>query len=86
MRNCVLHVRCRHCVGRQWLSARTRPVFGIGNLKSVLDWPILIGPFAEYHIIPPVALTLDVKAGPHLTSFGNSGFGLRALFGLAVRL
>ena len=60
--------------------------FGLGNLRSVLDWPILIGPFAEYHIIPPVALTLDVKAGPHLTSFGNSGFGLRALFGLAVRL
>ena len=47
--------------------------------------PLLFGGFAEFHVTPPLALTVDVKAGPHLNTAGNV-FGMRILAGLAVRM
>ena len=51
-----------------------------------LTFPILAGPFAEFHITPPLAVTLDTKVGPHLNSSGGQIFGLRILAGVAYRL
>lgn len=60
---------------------------GIGGVRDVvMDWPLLLGPFVEFHITPPVALTLDVKAGPAFASSGGTEVGLRALMGVAYRL
>ena len=63
--------------------------FGSGDFpgstdKAALDVPLLIGPFAEFHVTPPLAITLDIKVGPHLSTDANK-FGLRANLGVAYR-
>ena len=50
--------------------------------------PILIGPMAEWHFSPELALTADFKFGPHIMTdeyYDNSHFGIRFLLGLAYR-
>jgi hypothetical protein len=56
---------------------------GTGN--AVLYWPLLVGPILEFHVTPPLALTFDVKVGPHLATH-DTDFGLRAHLGVAYRL
>ena len=53
--------------------------------KAFFIAPLLFGGFAEFHVTPPLALTIDVKFGPHLNTAGTT-FGMRVLAGLAVRL
>ena len=46
--------------------------------------PILFGPMAEFHLTPPLAVTLDLKVGPHINT-GGTVFGIRLLAGAAYR-
>ncbi len=50
--------------------------------------PILIGPMAEWHFHPDLAVTADLKFGPHIMTddFYGTRFGARFLVGLAYRL
>jgi hypothetical protein len=61
---------------------------GAGNKGLVFDVPLLLGPFIEFHVTPPLALTLEAKAGPYFTSEANrqTGFGMRTSLGIAYRL
>ena len=47
--------------------------------------PLLVGGFVEWHVTPVLALTADLKFGPHLNTTGTI-FGMRVLAGMAVRL
>lgn len=49
-------------------------------------FPILIGPIFEFHVTPPLALTVDMKLGPHINSAGGTIFGLLMMAGIAYRL
>lgn len=61
---------------------------GFGNKGLVFDVPLLLGPFIEFHVTPPLALTFEAKAGPYLTSESGqkTSFGMRASMGIAYRL
>ena len=61
---------------------------GFGNRDLVFDVPLLLGPFVEFHVTPPLALTFEAKAGPYLTSqtARTTSLGLRASMGIAYRL
>ncbi len=48
--------------------------------------PILVGAVVELHLAPPVAVTFEVKVGPHLDTHAGTAFGLKALSGIAIRL
>jgi len=52
------------------------------------DNAILIGPFIEFHVTPPLALTFEAKAGPYFTTEGReqTDLGLRTTLGIAYRL
>ncbi|MEE2903072.1 MAG: hypothetical protein VYC39_12135 [Myxococcota bacterium] len=61
---------------------------GFGNRDLVFDVPLLLGPFVEFHVTPPLALTFEAKAGPYLTTqtARETSLGLRASMGIAYRL
>lgn len=44
--------------------------------------PLLFGPVFEYHATPNVAITFDMKLGPHITA--SSDFGSGTQFGIRV--
>lgn len=52
---------------------------------TALVWPLLFGPVIEFHPIPELALTADLKFGPHINSnpANNVNFGARMLVGVA---
>lgn len=54
--------------------------------NGALAWPLLAGGFIEYHVAPPVALTLDAKIGPYFVTSGGVLLGLRVHAGVAYRL
>lgn len=54
---------------------------------SGLVVPLLFGPVAEYHVSPPLAVTLDAKLGPIFYSGGGGAdFGLKVMVGVAYRI
>ena len=57
-----------------------------GTAGSTFNVPILIGAIAEYHVTAPLGLTLDVKAGPHMSTADGIAFGMRAMLGIAYRI
>jgi hypothetical protein len=61
---------------------------GAGNKDLVFDSTLLIGPFAEFHVTPPLALTFEAKAGPYFTTSSGkqTSLGLRTTLGIAYRL
>jgi hypothetical protein len=61
-------------------------VLGINGDRAFLRLPILIGPTLELHATPPLALTLDVKAGPSFVTGGETIFGFRLMAGVAYRM
>jgi len=58
---------------------------GVGGSGARFDVPILVGPFVEFHPIPPLAVVFDLKAGPHLATSGGTAFGLRTHLGIGYR-
>lgn len=54
--------------------------------SSGLAFPILVGPIAEYHLSPPLAVTLDAKLGPIFNTGGGTDFGLKVMVGLGYRI
>ncbi len=60
--------------------------FPNGNTSGFVRAPLLFGPVVEYHLSPPFALTVDVKAGPVFQSNIGIQFGLKAMVGVAYRL
>jgi hypothetical protein len=50
-----------------------------------LAMPILIGPVAEFHITPPLAITLDAKFGPAFRTEVKPLFALKLHAGVALR-
>ncbi len=50
-----------------------------------LAMPILIGPVAEFHITPPLAVTLDAKFGPAFETGVRPLFALKIMAGVAMR-
>ena len=65
----------------------TLPIeLAFGGPGTTFNVPILVGAIAEYHVTAPMALTLDVKAGPHLSTADGIAFGLRAMLGIAYRI
>lgn len=57
-----------------------------GGADPVLRVPLLIGPVFEFHVTPPLALTLDLGIGPHMNTAGGTTFGLRVMGGVVFRL
>lgn len=57
-----------------------------GGRETDLVLPLLAGPFAEFHVTPPLALTLDAKVGPHLSTVTGVKLGLKLMVGVAYRL
>ena len=55
---------------------------------TFLAVPILIGPMAEWHFTNDLALTADLKFGPHIMTddYYGTNFGARFLLGLAYQL
>jgi hypothetical protein len=55
---------------------------------TFLALPILIGPMAEWHFVDELAVTADLKFGPHIITddYHGSNFGVRFLLGLAYHL
>jgi hypothetical protein len=53
--------------------------------KFFLAMPILIGPVAEFHITPPLAITLDAKFGPAFRTSISPLFALKIHAGIAYR-
>ena len=61
--------------------------FGIPKGSRVfLSLPVMLGPIAEFHLTPPLAVTLDAKAGFDFTTQGSPNAVLRILLGFAYRL
>jgi hypothetical protein len=58
-----------------------------GTTTDVI-FPLLIGPFLEFHVTPPLALTFDLKMGPTFNSASAAGtlFGLAMMVGIAYRM
>lgn len=56
--------------------------------RRSVSWtvPILAGPLAEFHITPPLALTLDTKIGVLLDTAVGARFGLKLMVGAAYRM
>lgn len=54
--------------------------------NSGLAFPLLVGPIAEYHLSPPLAVTLDAKLGPVFNTGGGTDFGLKVMVGLGYRI
>jgi hypothetical protein len=54
--------------------------------SSGLALPLLFGPIAEYHLSPPLAITLDAKVGPVFNTGGGTDFGLKLMVGLGYRI
>jgi hypothetical protein len=50
--------------------------------------PLLVGPFLEFHVTPPLAIIFDVRAGPtfHSDALLGTDFGLAMMVGLAYRM
>lgn len=48
--------------------------------------PILAGPVAEFHLSPPLGLTLDAKFGPHFSTNAGTRFGLKLMLGAVYRI
>lgn len=61
-------------------------VLGASGDGAFLRFPILFGPFLEFHATPPLAMTFDLKVGPHLTTGQDTVFGLRLMAGVAYRM
>lgn len=59
--------------------------FATAGGNALLIWPLLFGPIIEFHPIPEVAITADLKFGPHINSnpANNVHFGARMLVGAA---
>ena len=51
-----------------------------------LSMPILFGPLFEFHVTPPLAMTFNLRFGPHINSTGGTYFGLAMMAGIAYRL
>lgn len=47
--------------------------------------PLLVGPVAEFHLTPPLAITVDLKTGPYLAT-DEVRWGLKLMAGVAYRL
>lgn len=60
----------------------------VGGGTSNLAFPLLFGPLFEFHVTPPLALTANLRMGPHLNTNGGVGtnFGMSLLGGIAYRL
>lgn len=56
------------------------------DVNPFLSFPILLGPVFELHVMPPLALTLDFKMGPHINTTGGTTLGLKLMAGVAFRL
>ncbi len=57
-----------------------------GGRQTDLVLPLLAGPFVEFHVTPPLALTFDAKVGPHLSTVTGVSLGLKLMVGAAYRL
>lgn len=53
--------------------------------RVFIEMPILIGPVAEFHVTPPLAITLDAKFGPNFDTADKIRFAMRILGGVALR-
>lgn len=53
--------------------------------STVFAVPVLVGPVAEFHLTPPLAITMDVKVGPHIAT-DDVRWGLKLMAGVAYRL
>lgn len=53
--------------------------------RVFLQMPILIGPVAEFHVTPPLAITLDAKFGPNFDTADKIRFAMKLLIGAALR-
>lgn len=60
-------------------------VLVLGGGDVVFALPILLGPTFEFHVTPPLALTVDLKFGPHIST-NDTVFGLRVMAGIGYRL
>lgn len=47
--------------------------------------PVLVGAIAEFHVAPPLGLTVDMKLGPHIATSGVR-VGLKMMLGAVYRL
>jgi len=56
--------------------------------RRSVSWtvPILAGPLAEFHITPPLALTLDTKMGVLLDTAVGARFAFKLMVGAAYRM
>jgi hypothetical protein len=61
-------------------------MFAVGGDGAFVQVPILIGPIFEFHVTPPLAMTMDFKIGPNLISEGDTIFGFRLMAGVAYRM
>ncbi|MFZ5468174.1 MAG: hypothetical protein ACOZIN_01950 [Myxococcota bacterium] len=61
------------------------PMYVVFGPSGGFQFPILVGAGAEYYIDQKLALTLNTRMGPTLTT-GNARFTLEVLFGVAYRL
>jgi hypothetical protein len=61
--------------------------FGIptGGGSVFLAAPLLFGPVAEFHVTPPLAITLDAKFGPGFSTNTKTLFAMRIHAGVALR-
>jgi len=48
--------------------------------------PILVGPVAEFHVTPPLGITVDAKTGVHLSTDDGARFGLKLMLGAVYRI
>jgi hypothetical protein len=53
---------------------------------TTLSWPFLFGPVFEYHVAPPLALTVDAKFGPYFNTGTSVLFGMRVMAGVGYRI
>ena len=53
--------------------------------RAFLAMPILIGPVAEFHVTPPLAITLDAKFGPGFNTNDKIRFAMKIHAGAAYR-
>lgn len=56
-----------------------------GGTAALFAVPLLAGPTAEFHVTPPLALTLEAKFGPWLSTDGTD-LAVRVLLGATYRL
>lgn len=69
-------------------------IAAVNRGPAVFSIPLLFGAITEFHVTPQLALTADLKAGPHFNTANSARpvnipatqFGLRFLVGIAVRL